>query len=247
MADSLVQSSSSTLPGLAAGTVDDCWRRIGTGGDRSCPQLATHLRCRNCPVYAQAAVTVLDSLSASQQLAAHVDRHVDPHAALQTDYLDNDTAAPLHADRHAGQSVVIFRVGDEWLALPTGVLGEVTAPAPVHSLPHRRHAALIGVAAVRGTLLACVSLALLFGADADAAGQQAARFLILGQGRNAIALPVAEVAGVEHVWPGALLPLPATLARASARYTQALFTHDGHSVGLLDADLLRQALSRSLS
>ena len=101
------------------------------------------------PVQTIQPFAVLDSLSASQQLAAHVDRHVDPHAALQTDYLDNDTAAPLHADRHAGQSVVIFRVGDEWLALPTGVLGEVTAPAPVHSLPHRRHAALIGVAAVR--------------------------------------------------------------------------------------------------
>jgi chemotaxis-related protein WspD len=46
---------------------------------------------------------------------------------------------------------------------------------------------------------------------------------------------------------GALLPLPATLARASARYTQALFEHDARSIGLLNADLLRQALARSLS
>ena len=102
------------------------------------------------------------------------------------------------------------------------------------------------MAAVRGVLLTCVSLALLFGAP-EGAGQQATRCLILGQGRNAIALPVAEVAGVEHVPRDALLPLPATLTRASSRYTQALFEHAGHSVGLLDADLLRQALSRSLA
>lgn len=235
--DSIVQTSPNTLPGLTAGTVDDCWRRIGTGGDRSCPQLVTYLRCRNCPVYAQAAVTVLDSLAANS-------------LADDTAYAEDTEASDI--DLRNGQSVAIFRVGDEWLALPTAVLGEITAPAPVHSLPHRRHAALIGVAAVRGTLLACVSLAMLFGdggsaeaGSGDSAG--AARFLILGQGRNAIALPVGEVAGVERVPRDRLLPLPATLARASARYTQALFEHDGHSVGLLDADLLRHALSRSVS
>lgn len=191
-------------------------------------------------MYAQAAVTVLDSLSAGS-LAYNED------AALTAVDLDNP-AGTEEADRRAGQSVVIFRVGEEWLALPTAVLGEITAPAPVHSLPHRRHAALLGVAAVRGTLLTCVSLGLLFGTSAgDDASQRAARFLILGHGRDAIALPVAEVAGVERVMAGALLSLPATLARASARYTQALFEHDARSIGLLDADLLRQALARSLS
>ncbi|SDP70523.1 chemotaxis-related protein WspD [Ralstonia sp. 25mfcol4.1] len=231
MADSIVQHAPNTLPGLAAGTVDDCWRRIGTGGDRSCPKLDEHLRCRNCPVYAQAAVTVLDALSAGSLWGSTIDKAGADAAGL---------------DRAASQSLLIFRVGDEWLALPTGALGEITAPVPVHSLPHRRHAALLGVAAVRGVLLTCVSLALLFGAP-EGAGQQATRCLILGQGRNAIALPVAEVAGVEHVPRDALLPLPATLTRASSRYTQALFEHAGHSVGLLDADLLRQALSRSLA
>lgn len=237
MADSLLNTSANTLPGLAAGTVNDCWRRIGTGGDRSCPELMQYLRCRNCPVYTKAAVTVLDSLSATA-LSGNL---------LDTDVADNGYDRP-DVERGIGQSLVIFRVGDEWLALPTAVLGEITAPARVHSLPHRRHAALIGVAAVRGTLLSCVSLALLFGASgSDDDSQRAVRFLILGQGRNAIALPVAEVAGIEHVMPDALLPLPATLARASAHYTQALFEHDRRSIGLLDADLLRQALSRSLS
>lgn len=238
MADTILQTSPppTTLPGLAVGTVDDCWRRIGTGGDRSCPQLATCQRCRNCPVYAQAAVAVLDSLAA---------RDLAESAAFSA---EPDEASDI--DRRAELSLAVFRVGDEWLALPTAALAEITAPAPIHTLPHRRHAALVGVAAVRGTLLTCVSLALLFGASRDDAGtdsQRTARFLILGQGRNAMALPVAEVAGVERVSSSALLPLPATLARASARYTQALFVHGHRSVGLLDAGLLQHALSRSLA
>jgi len=222
------------------GAIDDCWRRIGVTGDRTCPQLATHIHCRNCPVYARAAVALLDTLAA------------DPGAG--TGEYGIESAATNSADRLEGESCVIFRVGDEWLALPTAVLGEVTAPVPVHSLPHRRHAALIGVAAVRGALLTCISLALLFGesdsstgADGQPDSQRAARFLILGQGRNAIALPVSEVTGVERVSSDGLLPLPATLARASARYTRALFEFNGHSVGLLDANLLRKALTRSLS
>jgi chemotaxis-related protein WspD len=227
---------SPAAPVTPASAVDDCWRRIGVTGDRSCPLLATHITCRNCPVYAQAAVALLDTLAI--------------HHGAQSATDDDTPIDDRLADLQAGESCVVFRVGDEWLALPTAVLGEITAPAPVHSLPHRRHAALIGVAAVRGALLTCISLALLFGDSGgqDAQdGQRAARFLVLGQGRNAIALPVSEVAGVERVSHDNLLPLPATLARASARYSRALFEFNGHSVGLLDADLLRQALARSLS
>ena len=224
-----------TAPDTSTRAIDDCWRRIGVTGDRTCPQLATHITCRNCPVYAQAALALLDTLAVDQ---------------LAWTGVDEGAPAEQQARQQAGESCVVFRVGDEWLALPTAVLGEVTSPAPVHSLPHRRHAALIGVAAVRGALLTCISLALLFGESGSQDthdGQRAARFLILGQGRNAIALPVSEVAGVERVSHDALLPLPATLARASARYTRSLFELNGHSVGLLDADLLRQALARSLS
>ncbi|NYI01458.1 chemotaxis-related protein WspD [Cupriavidus plantarum] len=216
--------------------IDDCWRRIGISGDRSCPELAKYVRCRNCPVYANAAVALLDALS--------VDAPID--------IAQMEAATDAHRNAHArGRSCLVFRVGDEWLALPTVVLGEVTAPSPVHSLPHRRHAALLGVAPVRGALLPCLSLALLFDANAvsdkDAQPARGARFLVLGQGRQALALPVEEVAGVHNVPDATLLPLPATLARASSHYTEALFDHDGRTVGLLNAAMLRQALARSLS
>ncbi|MFJ4291377.1 chemotaxis protein CheW [Cupriavidus sp. NPDC089707] len=222
--------------------VDDCWRRIGVRGDGSCPALAQHAHCRNCPTYAQAAAMLLDA----QQL----DQLADALPDAATFAMEADDPFAGHG---TALSCLVFRIGEEWLALPTAALGEVTAPCPVHSLPHRRDAAVLGLAAVRGNLLVCLSLARLFGTGSatpaignadEAAGN---RFLILGQGRAALALPVAEVSGMVRVPGPALQPLPATLGRASARYTQALFLDHGRSIGLLDAALLRQALARSLA
>ncbi|GLC94185.1 chew domain protein [Cupriavidus sp. TA19] len=240
--------SSGNFADTSAATVvvDDCWRRIGVRGDGSCPALAEHAHCRNCPTYAQAAAMLLDA----QQLDQLADSL--PDAAM----LAAEADGPYTGDGTA-LSCLVFRIGDEWLALPTAALGEVTAPCPVHSLPHRRDAAVLGLAAVRGNLLVCLSLARLFGSGAgtrsarpatvDAGEAAGSRFLILGQGRAALALPVAEVSGVVRVARPALQPLPATLGRASAHYSQALFLDQGRSVGLLDATLLRQALARSLA
>ena len=38
----------------------NCWNRIGTSGDRSCPELEQHVHCRNCPVFASAARVFFD-------------------------------------------------------------------------------------------------------------------------------------------------------------------------------------------
>ncbi|MDF3837473.1 chemotaxis protein CheW [Cupriavidus basilensis] len=226
--------------GATAVAIDDCWRRIGVLGDGSCPLLATHIHCRNCPTYSRAALTLLDNLPTGEV------------SLPATDAYRADAAG-----RGPSLACLVFRIGDEWLALPAAVLAEVTAPCPVHSLPHRRHAAVLGLASVRGNLLVCISLARLLGQDpaagatATAAGKagtgHGARLLVLGQGRNAIALPVDEVTGVERVAESALQPLPTTLSRASARYTRALLQSGGRSVGLLDPALLQQALTRSLA
>ncbi|AJG24529.1 Chemotaxis signal transduction protein [Cupriavidus basilensis] len=228
--------------GTVTVAVDDCWRRIGVLGDGSCPLLAEHIHCRNCPTYSRAALTLLDNLPTGEVSLP------DGHA--------------VHANATASgpaMSCLVFRIGDEWLALPAGALALVTAPCPVHSLPHRRHAAVLGLASVRGNLLVCISLARLLGQDpaAGAAANAAAnakgsaghgaRLLVLGQGRTAIALPVDEVTGIERIGEADLQPLPTTLSRASAHYTRALLTSGQRTVGLLDPALLQQALKRSLA
>ena len=123
---------SSALPVVA---VDACWNRIGVRGDRSCPELAKVTHCHNCPVFAAAGRRFLDAPS-------------------PPDYIDEWTVRLAAPDDGAAQeefSALVFRLGDEWLALPVGVLVEVTRPRPPHRIPHRG-GLLAGVVNIRGEL-----------------------------------------------------------------------------------------------
>src|SRR5258706_164913 len=47
---------------------DACWNIIGVRGDGSCLELERYVHCRNCPVYAQGALAVLDGDAAAADL-----------------------------------------------------------------------------------------------------------------------------------------------------------------------------------
>lgn len=114
--------------------IDDCWKRIGIHGDASCQELITHIHCRNCPVYSRATMKLLDR-------------------DLSTDYLDDWTRHIAHETKDsdlATQSVVIFRIGVEWLALTSFIFDEVVDLRPIHSLPQRRNGVVLGLVNVRG-------------------------------------------------------------------------------------------------
>ena len=93
----------------AGAAVNDCWNKIGVRGDGSCPELTRHVHCRNCPVYSAGAVAVLDRPAPNDYLAERTRHFAKPEQAKE---------AEIH-------SVVIFRIGAEWLALPTAVVSEV--------------------------------------------------------------------------------------------------------------------------
>ena len=50
--------------------VDDCWNRIGTRGDQSCPRLPEYARCLNCPVFEEGAAALLDRALSDADLEA---------------------------------------------------------------------------------------------------------------------------------------------------------------------------------
>ena len=92
---------------------------IGIYGDKSCPLLEQHIHCRNCAVYSSAATRLLDRYSFEQE-----------HQELN--------APQAHEEKVATCSLVIFRLGDEWLGLATRCLDEVAQMQSIHSLPHQR-------------------------------------------------------------------------------------------------------------
>lgn len=226
---------------IAPLVLDDCWNRIGVHGDGSCERLAAYVHCRNCPVYAAAAVRILDR---ERPQASEADA-----LALAT----RMASAKSLREQDMGRSAFLFRVGAEWLALATTALDEVADLRQIHSLPHRRNGVVLGLANVRGELLVCVSLAEQLGIDA--AAQMHAlnrqwlahgRLLVLRLGGQRVACPVDEVHGHERFPDAAHRPVPSTVARSSASYSRAMLQFGGQPVGLLDEELLFNALNRSL-
>jgi chemotaxis-related protein WspD len=221
---------------VPAAARDDCWNRIGVQGDHSCPELDRHVHCRNCPVYSEAARSLLDR---------------DPPAGYLADWARH--FAQERTWEEAGTlSVLIFRIDAEWLALPTVLVEEVADERPIHSLPHRRDRLVRGVVNVRGELLVCIALGELLGAEGGGRplreGTGAVRrLLVVSREGSRLAFPVDEVHGIQRVNPRDLRAVPATVARGAATYTQDVLPWREKAVGRLDDRLLFSSLARKLA
>ncbi|KIH85183.1 Chemotaxis signal transduction protein [Pseudomonas batumici] len=215
-----------------AENIDDCWNRIGIHGDKSCPLLAEHVHCRNCAVYSAAATRLLDRYSLQQERP-------------------EQTAAIDAGSDVVTRSLLMFRLGEEWLGLVTRCLVEVAPLQPIHSLPHQRSRALLGVANVRGALVACLSLVELLGLEASGpvtpGGRVMPRMLIVGAQGGPVVLPVDEVDGIHAIDQRLLDSASAAGPQASARFTRGVLPFKGRSLRWLDEEQLLSAVTRSLT
>lgn len=216
-------------PGRASmqADINNCWSSIGVRGDSSCPELSKHSRCLNCPTYSAAATAILDRFEANNTLI----HEWNP---------DNQTNAQLQLS----QSALIFRVGAEWLALPTAAILEVAEKNCIRSLPHQNNRAILGLTNIRGAPVLCVSLAQMLNAKDENRGTS--RLLVTMHLGQKLVFPVDEVFGIYRFSDAALAAAPTTLAHSNISYTQAILDWKSRKVGLLDCDLLFYALNRSL-
>jgi chemotaxis-related protein WspD len=176
------------------------------------------------------------------------------HAPPPAGYLEEWTErlkAPIEDAATDVQSVLIFRLGEEWMALRVGVLVEVTNCRPIRRIPHRA-ALLAGLVNIRGELHLCVHLDQLLGIAANEVGQKAdnasrsngpsvlapsasaARLVVMRGDADRWAFLVDEVDQVYRFSISTLMGAPATLARAASRLTQAVFVWRERSIGYLD-------------
>ncbi|MDI1332566.1 chemotaxis protein CheW [Pseudomonas sp.] len=214
-----------------AQAIDDCWNRIGIHGDKSCPLLIEHIHCRNCAVYSAAATRLLDRYALQQDDREQVSVSVE---------IDVKT-----------RSLLMFRLGEEWLGLATRSLVEVAPLQAIHSLPHQRSRALLGVANVRGALVACLSLVELLGLDGTASVTSGARvmprMLIIAAHGGPVVVPVDEVDGIHAIDERILEAASQSGTQASARYTRGVLQFKGRSLRWLDEEQLLSAVTRSLT
>ncbi|WP_342119568.1 chemotaxis protein CheW [Pseudoduganella sp. OTU4001] len=215
--------------------LDACWNRIGIAGDHSCPILEQAVHCRNCEVYANAAVRNLQ-------------RPVSP--GYMREWAEHFRAAEDQGQRH-DSSCVTFRIGREWLSLPTAMFQQIAPKAIPHRLPHRSARGLRGVVNAGGKLYPCISLADLLGIDetggeARAGRHTFARMLLVRWEDQTYALPVAELHGIIRYAAAELKPPAATINKGIERFLAGVLPHEDMQVGCLDDSLLGYQLARTL-
>jgi len=215
--------------------IEACWNRIGVNGDQSCGKLEQHVHCRNCEVYAAAAQQNLQRLVGD-------DYKKDWAAHFRQAASDN---------QQQDSSCLVFRIGREWLSLPTRMFVSVAPIAKPHHLPHRATRGLSGIVNVGGTLYPCMSLADLLGIDENE-GEAAthrhtfARLLLTRWEDQAYALPVADLHGILR-YASATLQVPAaTINKGLSRFLSGVISHQDMRIGLLDEALIGYQLARTL-
>ena len=215
--------------------ISDCWNHIGVVGDQSCDRLPANVHCRNCDVYADAA-------------QRNLERPVDD--GYRREWASHFRT--VQADGEAkDSSVLVFRIGREWLALPTQVFDSVAPQAKAHVLPHRSGRGLLGIVNIGGKLYPCMSLASLLGIDEQGAppakGRHTfARLLLMRWEEQSFALPVADLHGIVRHASNALQTPAATLNKGLSRYLSGVITEGDMRIGCLDTALIGFQLARLL-
>ena len=232
----MTESATKSESGIA---IDDCWNRIGVWGKETprCSKLEQAVHCRNCEIYSSAGRTVLDR-------------------RLPADY-EADWAqvySEAKAEQIVGtESVTIFRLGDEWMALPTGIVQEITDIKVIHTVPHRASRVLRGLVNLRGQLKICISLGQLMEIDkaerviAGSKRRTYERMVAVSHNGSEFVFPVSEVKGTHRFHPEELKAPPATLSQAKGTYTRGILSWQDHDVACLDTELVFYSLEKRLS
>jgi chemotaxis-related protein WspD len=215
--------------------LDDCWNRIGVAGDQSCEKLGQHIHCRNCAAYSGAAQRNLQRPVDAGYRAEWAGHFRQPQAARQA----------------SDQSALVFRIGREWLALPTRAVGSVAPLAPAHRLPHRGGRGLLGIVNVAGKLTPSMSLGALLGIDehdapATTGRHVFARLLVMQWEGQAFALPVADLHGIARYASAGLAAPAATINKGLEHFLAGVLAQGDMRIGVLDESLVGQQLARSL-
>lgn len=214
-----------------------CWKQIGVWGDEHprCPELDRVVHCRNCEVFTKAGRNLLE-----KELP-------DDYKYDWTQILSERKEIELPGTI----SVVIFRIREEWLSLPTENFQEIIDTGLLHRVPHRRNKTLLGVINVRGEIQLCVSLKHLLGLDAEDEEEsdgtsENTQMMIINKDGNQWVFSVDEIYGVHHLHDAAFQNVPVTVIKGNSTFTKTIFEWEKRQVSLLDIDLLIQGLSREV-
>lgn len=230
---------SETHTNTPAGTpaFDDCWNSIGVWrrGEARCDKLDDVIHCYNCPTYAVAGRSLLDR-------AAPEDYEQEWTNVLAREKLIQEKNL---------ESVVVFRLGAEWLSLPVSMIGEITLMRDIFDLPHNHNPKLRGIVNIRGELVICMSLGFLIGVDRPDEGWLKAdrsiqRLIMMREGSGYIVFPVSEVHGITRHHADELNIAPDTVKKKNLSFIKGIIKWQDHNVGCIDETALTAEIANNL-
>lgn len=227
---------------ISGAEVDACWQSIGVWASHgaTCPVLQDVIHCRNCPTYVQAGRDCL-----STQLL--------PDDIEMEKYSEFYRQAKGSSDSGL-RKVTLFRLGAEWFALDTGVVGSILKPQSCCWVPHRSSRGIKGIANIDGDALVVVSLSALLGiraGEVDGEFEQDnhksyPRMMTIGKSDQPLVIEVDEVWGQARYCSEHVIPLPSTVSKAAHKYSVGLLQLEDKRVGLLDSALLLYGLEQAM-
>ncbi len=202
----------------------DCRTVIGIWGDRSCPELRTLDHCHNCPVYTALGRRVLDQ-------------------ELELDYqpADNDSDAEAVAPDER-LSLLVLRIGSDWLAFETKRVRELVVPTEPHPVPHRRKPGFRGVVTVRGHIHPCIDLGVLLGCANAPTNNSSPRMVLINDDSGCFAFVADEVDNLHILANTRITEPPISIRDAKPSYINGMVRITERDVALLDEEFLMHAL-----
>jgi chemotaxis-related protein WspD len=227
-------------------TLNDCWNTIGVMGDRTCGELKSVIHCHECPVFA----TVGDSLLEREPPLNYVSEWINVLAETPVDEEIRSNEAIIRTAKAI--SVMIFRLGNERLALSANILQEVTHPCVIQPVPHRSNELFLGLVNIRGEILLCASLSHLLNLkpiEEDSVNPQSTsskRMMVAGKQDQKWVFLVDEVYGIQRFHLDELKDAPVVISKADQAYTQGIINWQDEKVNYLDSELLFYTLNHKI-
>jgi chemotaxis-related protein WspD len=180
-----------------------------------------HDRSRNPPTRAGGDVARMRRLLDRPLTAADLEENTANLARASQDARDGDGAL---------ESVLIFRIGSERLAVHADEAHRVVPLSPVRRVPHRTGEVFAGLANIGGELTLVGHLGAALGV---AAGSKPSHFIVIGNAGARWAFAVDAIEGVRRVRAGDLVAPPATVRHAADGCARCLLRE---TVAPADAD-----------
>ena len=220
-------------------TKDHCWNTVGVWGHDipRCERLPEVTHCRNCEIFCLRGRDVFEKeipedyvVKWTEEYSAHDDEKKSP---------DN--------------SVIIFRIIDEWFSLPTYCFDEITKILPIQRIPHYSGSLILGMTNVRGEIKLCFSLNHILGLAVNTSDDKKAeqdssikRRIVLQIEGDSFVFPVDEIVGVFRYETSELFDLPDTLYPNAADLAEGVLELPGKMVTCLEPCKLRDLIEGSL-